>query len=148
MTKREKVLEGLSKCELYGQTLQQCLERECPYVEQRGETGECVRFLHEDAMAVMEEAETWRQVAAATDVPRVLTLEEVKEKKPFVLWVEDLDTGALLFRVALIDNDYRDYSLDWCVDITVEENQQDYGKRWRFWDRKPTNEQREAELWK
>ena len=57
MDKREKVLQGLSKCELYGQTLQYCLEQECPYVEQRGKTGECVHFLHEDAVEVLKEQE-------------------------------------------------------------------------------------------
>lgn len=47
-------MQGLSKCELYGQTLQYCLEQECPYVEQRGKTGECVHYLHEDAQEVLK----------------------------------------------------------------------------------------------
>lgn len=144
MDKLEKVLQGLSKCELYGQTLQYCLEQECPYVDQRGKTGECVHFLHEDAVEVLRE--TWRQVAAATDA-RVLTLEEVMEHKPFALYVEDMERGARLFRVALIDNVYRDYPRDWAVNVNNEKSTQNYGKSWRFWNKKPTDEQREATPW-
>lgn len=64
MGKRDKVIRGLEACELYGQTLKHCLEQECPYVEQRGKTGECVYFLHGDALEVLKEQEpVWTRYA-------------------------------------------------------------------------------------
>lgn len=77
--------------------------------------------------------------------PRVMTLEEVREKMPFVLWVEDLDARVQVFPVALVDGAYRDGAFDWCADVEIE--QDDYGKRWRYWDKRPTNEKREATPW-
>ena len=77
--------------------------------------------------------------------PRVMSLEEVREKKPFVLWVEDLFTGGRIFPVAYIKGIYQDSALDWILDIDapVEE----YNITLRFWTSRPTYEQRSKTLW-
>lgn len=77
--------------------------------------------------------------------PKVMTWDEVLERRPFHLWVEDLDTGAIVFPVAYINETYRDAAMDWGVAMDFAYD--DYGKRWRFWDRKPTQKQREAVKW-
>lgn len=79
--------------------------------------------------------------------PRVLTLEEVRERKPFHLWAEDTETGAQVFPVAYVGGLYVDSAEDWSVDPDHRNTPEYYGKSWRFWDKKPTNEQKEAVKW-
>lgn len=104
-----------------------------------------------DALMYIEEVKTALkdyQALVEKMTPRVLTLEEVLEKKPFHLWAEDLDTGALVFPVALVDGEYRDYANDWGVDVEpAVTDYESYGKRWRFWSGKPGNELREETAW-
>ena len=78
----------------------------------------------EKSAQVREEAE--RRIAEAfrmainvlkSQEPRVMTLEEVREKKPFVLWVEDIFTGSRVFPIAYIKGIYQDSALDWILDI-------------------------------
>ena len=84
---------------------------------------------------------------AQAQQPRVLTLEEVRERKPFHLWAEDTETGAQVFQVAYVGGLYVDSAEDWSVDPDHRNTPEYYGKSWRFWDKKPTNEQRQATPW-
>lgn len=77
----------------------------------------------------------------------VLTLEEVREHKPFHLWVEDLDTGAQVFPVAYVGSLYVDSAEDWSVDPDHRNTPEYYGKSWRCWTARPTDEQRGAVKW-
>jgi len=79
--------------------------------------------------------------------PRALTLDEVRERKPFCLWAEDLETGAQVFPVAYVGGLYVDRTEDWSVDPDHRNTPEYYGKSWRFWDKKPTDEQRKAVKW-
>ena len=78
---------------------------------------------------------------------RVLTLEEVRERKPFHLWVEDLETGAQVFPVAYVGGLYVDSAEDWSVDPDHRNTPEYYGKTWRCWTARPTDEQRKAVAW-
>lgn len=79
--------------------------------------------------------------------PRVMTLEEVLERQPFHLWVEEIGMEPQVFPVALVEDIYRDAKFDWAVDKATLLNDEDYGKCWRFWSVKPTDEQRKATPW-
>lgn len=78
--------------------------------------------------------------------PRVLTLEEVRDEYE-VVWLE---TKYLQPTVCLVDNGESD--ADWlCVVFGVDDTYPVpwhlYGKSWRCWSAKPTDEQREAVPW-
>lgn len=79
--------------------------------------------------------------------PRVLTLDEVRERKPFHLWVEDLETGAQVFPIAYVGGLYVDSAEDWSVDPDHRNTPEYYGKSWRCWTARPTYEQRRAVKW-
>lgn len=85
--------------------------------------------------------------ALTAQKPRVLTLDEVRERKVFHLWAEDTETGAQVFPVAYVGGLYVDSAEDWSVDPDHRNTPEYYGKSWRFWDKKPTNEQRQAVKW-
>lgn len=92
---------------------------------------------------------TWVDDALAllkAQEPRVLTWEELVERKPFVLWVEDHATGARLFRLVYIDGIYRDIAYDYILDF-CDMNRIEYGKTYRLWTEKPTEAQMEAVAW-
>lgn len=125
MTDREKVIKGLEICATGTVSCSKCpMQENC-----KGTSNAAM--------------------AAALELlkARPLTLDEVREDKPFTLWVEDLDTGALVFPVAYVGGLYVDRAEDWSVDPDHRKTPEYYGKRWRFWTLKPTNEQRQAVKW-
>jgi len=78
--------------------------------------------------------------------PRVLTLEEVRDEYE-VVWLE---TKYLQPTVCLFDNG--ESNVDWLYfvfgsDDSYGESVHLYGKNWRCWSAKPTDEQREAVPW-
>ena len=79
--------------------------------------------------------------------PRVLTLEEVRDEYE-VVWME---TKYLLSpTVCLVDNG--ESNVDWLYFAFGSDNSYGvagrlYGKNWRCWSAKPTEEQREATPW-
>lgn len=86
-------------------------------------------------------------------VPRVLTLEEIEDALDTVVWVEEPQVENLADRYGLIEA----YShKDGFVDIFFGFSDQpvteryyysDYGKTWRCWAYRPTDEQRKAVKW-
>ena len=92
----------------------------------------------EEALSKLKDMET-----------RVLDLDEVKQKLPFHLWVEDEETGAILFPVVYeIDpGRYEDITGGWTFDFKCNDDS-DYNKTWRFWNKKPTLLQRQQTKWK
>ena len=78
--------------------------------------------------------------------PRVLTLEEVRDEYE-VVWLE---TKYLSPTVCLFDNG--ESNVDWLyfvfgLDDSYGESVHLYGKNWRCWSAKPTDEQREVVPW-
>lgn len=80
---------------------------------------------------------------------RVLTLEEAKERR--AVWIETISHGiapAILFNYkygpkhrSIIVADFDE------VDDNIWFDNAEYGKHWRCWLRKPTQEEREAAPW-
>ena len=78
--------------------------------------------------------------------PRVLTLEEVRDEYE-VVWLE---TKYLQPTVCLFDNG--ESNVDWLYFVFGSDDSYGmsahlYGKNWRCWSSKPTEEQREAVPW-
>lgn len=129
MNEREKVIKGLEyhlKELTVGKT---CYE--CPYCGDNP----CETQLIANAISLLKEQE-----------PRVLTLDEVRYEYE-VVWLE---TKYLSPTVCLFDN--VESNVDWLYfvfgsDDSYGESVHLYGKNWRCWSARPTDEQRKAVKW-
>ena len=130
MVDREKVIKGLECCV---NSLGEC--EICPYDEGMGKLA-CGKNLYSDALALLKAQE-----------PRVMTLEEVTEDRPDVVWFDD--RHYKLTYPAFISNGE---VTGWMVSLSKgyyerHDHIDGYGKNWRCWTSRPTDEQREAEPW-
>jgi len=127
MAEREKVIRGLERCAGIDCT-------GCPY--QR--ISPCQNKLVADALALLRAQE-----------PRVLTLEEIRSGAAEVVWLEDADKPNVIpgiwFRLS---NEGGDEAVDIHVmDGFIGARLAVYGKMWRAWTSRPTEEQRKAVPW-
>lgn len=135
MIDREKVYAGLTAC-----GKQAC--GDCPY--DLPDTMYCNRRqLHEDALALLKEQE-----------PRVLTLDEVRRDREWVVWIEcdaskTQNIGQYKGKVSW----YNKHLGDWERFLTIESGEylfresDEYGKTWRCWNARPTPDQMRDTKW-
>lgn len=134
-----KVIKGLECCTtMDDKGFPQC--EECPYACK--DTCPELDQMHKDALSLLKAQE-----------PRVMTLEEVEDALDTVVWVDrplldnSSDEYALIdaysrktqiveLRYPFCDKDYRERA-DYAT----------YGKTWRCWTSRPTDEQRKAVKW-
>ena len=81
--------------------------------------------------------------------PRVLTVEEIRSGAVEVAWIEDADKAEVIpgiwFRLS---NEGEDEAVDIHIqDGFVGARLEVYGKLWRCWSARPTEEQRKAVAW-
>lgn len=135
MAERETVIRGLKICV-------QCRSPKdcdgCPYEGERTYAVPCGHVLMADALALLKEQE-----------PRVLTLEEIRSGTMEVAWIEDADKAEVIpgiwFRLS---NEGGDEAVDIHIrDGFVGARLEVYGKLWRCWTSRPTDEQRKAVKW-
>ena len=90
----------------------------------------------EDALALLREQE-----------PRVMTLEEVKAFDWDYCYLEEERLDGKEYRA--VCGDYALTCITWpCVtSMRIQHGDEKYGKKWRCWTHKPTDEQREAVKW-
>ena len=132
MTDREKVIKALECCKI---PFTKCYNGGCPYFENDG----CKARLKGDALALLKAQE-----------PRVMTLEEVKRfvyGTPYII-----ETNLLREEPRLIYGLYSHQGVNGCFYFAFTDARShffdaDYGKRWRCWTSRPTDEQRAAEPW-
>lgn len=132
MTELEKVIRGLENC--LGFCCNGCCPKECPYISD----GKCYETIKRDALALLK-----------AKVPRVMTLDQVCGGDE--CWIEykfgghgyadvylsdELDGTALVYRCRPVGD--RKPETVWL---------HDYGKLWRGWSYRPTEEQRKAVKW-
>lgn len=91
-----------------------------------------------DALSLLKEQE-----------PRVMTVEEIRSGTAEVVWLEDADKPNVIpgiwFRLS---NEGGDESVDIHVmDGFIGARLEVYGKLWRCWSARPTEEQRKAVKW-
>ena len=141
----EKVIKGLRICsagDIHSLGGRDCTN--CPYYP-AGYTGCTVKQLLIDVLSLLKAQE-----------PRVMTLEEVVKHyslPPVVLddidWQEDYlqDIEPLYFDFPVDDS----WAVHWRkydeVNKYLDGWKADYGKTWRCWTSRPTDEQREATQW-
>lgn len=137
MKKREEIIKGLERCAAIHQgIICEC----CVYPG--------VDCAVDDAIALLKAQE-----------PRVMTLEEVNQER--ICWIEDADDGmtvrlfpATMFGIGKYANGSKSCMFlahkPWAIDehdcewwYLIE----DYGKIWRCWTSRPTDEQMEAIPW-
>ena len=132
MTEREKVIRGLEWCiKLDGNGC----SLECPYLAGKSP---CPNAMLRDALSLLKEQE-----------PRVLTVEEIRSGAVEVAWIEDADKPGVIpgiwFRLS---NEGEDEAVDIHIrDGFVGARLEVYGKLWRCWTARPTEEQRKAVKW-
>ena len=133
MTEREKVIKGLEHCigdNCYGDKWS-----ECKYSGHG-----CIDALLEDSLALLKAQE-----------PRVMTLEEVKQhnNQDGCVWFEQLTYNAVAAFVRKEDLEIEvisPYILGNPINHGYWTNG-NYGKTWRCWTTRPTDEQREKVKW-
>ena len=130
---REKVVEGLEWC--MNEKHDCYREKGCPY-ENEGEDIGCKYALHRDALALLKAQE-----------PRVMTLEEVKMLDCDYYYLEAMRGPGKELRE--IVGAYGLTCVTWPSITWARQTMGDrgYGKTWRCWTSRPTDEQREAEPW-
>jgi len=133
--KREKVMRGLECCSPQHGGTELC--EQCPYYK---EPFPCANTLLYDALALLKAQE-----------PRVMTLEEARETlhtSDFLVMEEPHRSSIFLghrgeWHFDLSNGEYLDFDdLDVGSNYVVE-----YGKIFRFWTSRPTEEQRKAVEW-
>lgn len=90
---------------------------------------------------------SWEAIGMAIEAlkeqqPRVLTYDELFHEETFCVWYEEWGVRNV-FQVACVDGEYEDMNVHYAIEDN-EENRTEYGKSWRMWTLKPTEEQRKA----
>jgi len=141
MVEREKLIRAMEYCT--GDIVpvdenDECLGDVCPFKEGGYESGDCQENMIRAALALLREQE-----------PRVLTVEEIRSGAVEVAWIEDADKAEVIpgiwFRLS---NKGGDEAVDIHIrDGFVGARLEVYGKLWRCWSARPTEEQRKAAKW-
>ncbi len=127
MTNRENVIKRLEEC-----LSASCRGfRTCPYSDDP--EWDAV----EAALALLREQE-----------PRVMTLEEVRDEAEYMFLEKRSSTWSDLFGCA-IRGDWNWYGMDLLLgeDDYIRGMWENYGKTWRCWTARPTDEQRKTVKW-
>lgn len=132
MADRAMVMEALEVCSSSGLW---CPSADCPYSRH---ALMCKYVLMRDALDLLN-----------AQTPRVLTLEEIRSGTVEVVWLEDADKPNVIpgiwFRLS---NEGGDEAVDIHIrDGFVGARLAVYGKMWRAWTSRPTEEQRKAVPW-
>lgn len=137
MTDREKVIKGLECCNMPNN------HDDCPY-NGAAHYNTCTHQLLTDALALLKAQQ-----------PRVMTLEEIGNALKMPIWKETKSAHKDLYNGWVLA-----YDIQTGLGITgtrlgmsepsgrmVWYKLDDYGKTWRCWTARPTDEQREAAKW-
>lgn len=125
--------------------LEHCADRRfcndfCPYSDiirdQNRGMDECVSALAKDALELLKEQEA-----------RVMTLDEVKAFDWDYCYLEEERLTGKEYRA--VCGDYALICITWpCIaSMRIQHGDDSYGRKWRCWSAKPTDEQRQAVKW-
>lgn len=144
MEQFEKVYKGLEICtESTG--YEGCIT--CPYHEDYY-PNVCRYANKTDALALIRQQQERIKELEAAQTARVMSLEEIKDSESY--W---LSTGKEFVTRPVIcvhrEDDARKPYITFVWQFgTFSWDTEDYGKRWRCWTQRPTDEQRRATPWK
>jgi len=132
MADREKVIKGLECC-----TNGDVCISDCTYFKEFPMTdGRCITALQADALSLLKEQEA-----------RVMTLDEVKAFDWDYCYLEEVRLSGKEYRA--VCGDYALTCITWpyVTSMRIQRGDESYGKKWRCWTAKPTDEQRKAVKW-
>ena len=135
MVDKEKVIKGLECC-ISGNTAI-CKRVGCPYAEEHnGISDTCIDYLMADALALLKAQE-----------PRVMTLEEVNALDWDYCYLEQERLPGKEYRGML--GKYIMTCVTWpsITAAKISYGAENYGRTWRCWTSRPTDEQRQAVKW-
>ena len=138
MIDRENVIKGLEHC-LHGEEC--CDDMECPYFIEHWSDSccleKCQNNLKADALALLKDQK-----------PKVMKLEDVKAFGWDYCYLEEERLPGKEYRT--VCGDYALTCITWpCItSMRIQYGDESYGKKWRCWSAKPTDEQRKAVKWK
>ena len=144
MTDREDVIQDVI------QALEKCIKQDtcdqCRYYGICGEEEDAIMPLLKDALALLKAQQ-----------PRVLTLEEVFERSKHMdedaVWIEFEDEdGDMVVNPAILSNSKPIFEAEYIIVAALRWEKKyfplgTYGKKWRCWTSRPTDEQRKAAKW-
>ena len=145
--KREKLIRAMEYCTadiVPVDENDECLGDVCSFKEGAYESGDCQENMIRAALELLREQE-----------PRVLMLEDVHRDHDRVLWIEcdDSKTQSIgQYRGQVYWHDRRGgkwerfVTIGFANDYLYRESEK-YGKTWRCWTSRPTEEQRRKEAW-
>ena len=144
----KKVCKGLECCNQG----ERC--RECPYAKTSYDPEQCIRgYLLFDAIALIRQQQERIRELEAAQTARVMTLEELEDALDTVVWVEEPEFENFADHYALImayshKVGFVRVSFGFAeMPVDCEYEYEDYGKKWRCWTQRPTDEQRKAVKW-
>ena len=133
MADLKKTIRGLECCTQADNRGYPKCER-CPYADKKLGTCDAVQGLMNDALSLLK-----------AQIPRVLTLEEAYEAD--VCWAEVKE----IIRIAPVRITKKNGVGAWVchrfLSCSESFSETDYGKYFRFWSARPTDEQRKAVKW-
>ena len=134
---REKVIKGLNSCS----GSDPCVNS-CPYYDNCGNNYSCTSNLAKDALALLKEQEA-----------KILTVNQLEDALDTVVWLETPVSENLADGYSLIMAYSHKYGYMFFDSPFGDNPSQDrleyseYGKSWRCWNKRPTDEQRQAVKW-
>ena len=136
MADREKVMRGAECCTKDVYDPFSC--EECPYLGHKPTKKGCISVMLEDVIALLKEQEPRVMTKSeATSYPEKKNAFDERDKPP--LYVEYKIPQPHFVKWVSVDNVYL-----WMNDFELN---MDYGKEFRFWTSKPSEEQRKAAAW-
>lgn len=127
MIGREKVIKGLECCLNVGDC-----QKQCDYFPDNG----CDKELMRDALALLKAQE-----------PRVMTLEEVTEDCPDVVWFDDRHFVRVFAALPKNENYHGWVKFIWRDGYERHDHIDGYGKEWRCWTSRPDEKRRAETPW-
>ena len=134
MTDREKVIKGLEcLAQKQAPTANSC--KDCGYIN-RPSFAICVKDIASDALELLKEQEA-----------RVMTLDEVKAFDWDYCYLEEERLPWEEYRI--VCGNYALTCITWVyvASMRIQYGDNSYGKKWRCWSAKPTEEQRQKVKW-
>lgn len=141
--KRGKVIKALELCTSKIETRTRVPCEICPYYNEK------YHGVYMDGCCNMRSLQRDMLILLKAQEPRVMTLEEVLAAE--VVYAEDIDKAEII--PVLVDRRAHDRivlvraRLMGGPSLTIYPLISEYGKYWRCWTSRPTDEQREAEPW-
>lgn len=140
MINREKIIKGLECCS----AMSGYVCRQCPYSDDciDVELAYGIPHLAADALELLKAQE-----------PRVLTLEELRqlEHTDHIIWIEANGDPESFNGYAEVTTNFVTKDIEFFVpgnEIEFMPDNKNYGKTWRCWTSRPTDEQREVIPWR